>query len=126
MKSRATRTEGTAKELADNGVGYVASGEGEWSRNRAKADNVRLRGYMPPPRNRTRAPKQYATDIRCNEIELSRLERALTVERNPARVAKLRKNIAIKSAFVERLKDEERQGIETIHGADEYESWDKI
>ncbi len=107
MKSRATKTEGTAREAAERGEGFSANGESQWTRNAAQPGNVRMKGYEPPPRQRPPNPHaRYAADIRFNEIEIERMQRAMTVEKNPVRLAKLARSIAIKSAFVEKLKSE--------------------
>ena len=101
MKSPATLTTGTAKENAEHDEGFSANGESQFSRRAAHPDNVRLQGYKRP-----RPKMALAADIGFNVIEIERMQRALTVERDPKRIAKLRKNIEIKTKFVERLKSE--------------------
>jgi hypothetical protein len=98
---------GTAKALAGNGEGFSANGESQFSRRAAHPENVRMKGYVEPPRKRPpNAHAAHATDIKFNLIEIERMQRAMTVEKNPVRLAKLAKNVAIKRAFVEKLKSE--------------------
>jgi hypothetical protein len=102
--TKATVSRGTAKDHAERGEGFSANGESAFSRRVAHPDLVRMKGYVRPrPQNSHAA---HAADIRFNEIEIEKMQRAMTVERNPVRLAKLARSIAIKSAFVEKLKSE--------------------
>ncbi len=122
--TKATRTVGTAKDEAKASNGYVASGESSFSRRIAHPDNVRMRSYVRPPRSR--ATNDNAANIRVQEIEIERLQRKTMNEHDVVKLAKLRKSIAIKQAFVERLKQEDAEGIETIPGEFDIEPWGNI
>src|ERR1700737_4954471 len=101
---------GSAKNLADHGAGYSANGESEFSRQSAHAPNVSLK-------------KGKRTDgrlIRETEKALRKLKYRASEERDPTRLMKLEKNIAIKSAFLDRLRPPR---IITIPGELEA-SWD--
>jgi hypothetical protein len=100
MKSRATLTHGTAKNLADHGVGYTSNGESEYSRNSARPGrDINLADGGKRPRDDNRL-------LRETEKELAKLERSLARETNSIRLAKLRKNLEIKTLFIVRLKNE--------------------
>jgi hypothetical protein len=99
---------GTAKDLADHGVGYVSTGEGQWTRQAAQPGNTKLAHFHEnaPGTRRFRGPRSKADSLRLNEAELVRLRNAASFETNPTRLAKLRKNIDIKSTFLRRLQSE--------------------
>ena len=120
--------QGRAADLTKTSDGYVASGESSFSRRAAHSDHVRLNSYEKK-RAHVRQSRDNAANIRVQEIELERMQRATLVEHDQVRLAKLRKNIEIKSRFVARLKREKQElaeGIETIPGADEFEKWSNI
>jgi hypothetical protein len=150
MKKPGVITHGTAKDLADSGVGYVAGGEGEYSRNSARPGRgINLADGGKRPRTDYRL-------IRQNEKALAKLERSMAVEADPAKLEKLRKSHAIKTRFIQRLQqgkgpsvpgaegtmgarlnddddDERRPGkrslperVETLYGAEEFTPWDKV
>jgi hypothetical protein len=109
VKSPATLTVGTAREHAERGEGFSANGESQWTRNAAQPGNVKMRGFHenePGTSPYRPGPRTTAENIRFNEIEIARMQNAARKETNPAGLAKLAKNIAIKSAFVEKLKRE--------------------
>ena len=85
---------GTARNLADHRDGCSANGESEFSRQSAHAPNISLN-------------KGKRTDgrlIRETEKALGKLKYRASEERDPKRIMKLEKNIAIKSAFLDRLR----------------------
>lgn len=98
---------GTARDLADHGVGYTANGESEHSRRAAQpGSNVTLRsgaGLLNIKGRRT-----VELNLACNEVEVLRMKAALCTETNPTRRQKLVKNLEIKGAFCERLRAELR------------------
>jgi hypothetical protein len=107
---------GTAKQLADVGVGYTASGASEHSRNAAhSANDIKLASHTPrKQRDRTFGGPRYVTlslgeKIAFQTSALAKLNIDLILEKNSERRAKLQKNIAIKSAFLERLKTEAKR-----------------
>jgi hypothetical protein len=106
-KSRATLTVGTARDLADHGVGYVASGEGEYSRQSARPDQVRMNSYVPPPRWKPGQQHPNAKDIGFHEVAIETMQRRLTVEKDPKRIAKLKRDIEAKTKFVAKLRSQE-------------------
>jgi hypothetical protein len=94
---------GTAKNLADVGQGYSANGESEFSRQSAHSANaVKMRGNSP----KTTGKRTTAEIIAQNETQLAKLRGNLLIENNPARIAKMKRDLEIKSAFVARLKAE--------------------
>lgn len=103
MKKRATQT-GTAKEHAD-GVkpehGYMANGMSLWSHHAARPDHLDLHG----------GKRTDGRLIRDTERELQKLAKGISLERNPERLAKLRKNHAIKTAFLKRVIEQNREKI---------------
>src|SRR5271168_5364512 len=124
--TKATKTIGTAQDSAKTSGGYVASGESSFSRRMAHPDHVRMPSYVKPPRTRSRQTHDNAANIRVQEIEIERMQRKTMNEHDQDKLAKLRKNIAIKQAFVERLKQEDAEGIETIPGEFDIEPWRNI
>jgi hypothetical protein len=110
-------THGTAKDLANISDGFSSSGASMYTRREAHPDNVRM-GRMH------RNPKLRATDIRCNEIELERMQKALAVERKPERRSKLLRNIDAKSNWVAKLRAE--RDVETLPGEYDIIKWDDI
>jgi hypothetical protein len=93
---------GTARDLAEKGLGYAANGIGEYSRHSAHSQNIKLPGYVEhgPKVRGPRAPGQLLGEtIKA----LAKLERDARTERDLTRLAKLKKNIGIKSAFIARL-----------------------
>jgi hypothetical protein len=107
VKSRATLTHGTARDLADHGVGYTASGEGEWSRSVARPGNIKLNGYDEPiPRYITHQPHP-RTHIPGDTIglyrhQIKKMKARLREETDPARIAKLHLGIKIKTDLIAR------------------------
>jgi hypothetical protein len=101
---------GTPKDLADHGVGYVSSGEGEFSRRAAGGGNVKMRGYEEPkPRgegtSRLRGPRSKDALIAENERALKKLRERITRENIPALFIRLKQQIEIKSRFIARLRN---------------------
>jgi hypothetical protein len=122
---KAATKQGTAADSAKASDGYVASGESSYSRRAAHPDHVRLPSY----KNTKHGPRSNASHLRYQRTELERLQRKAGVEHNPGKLEKLRKNIEAKTQFVARLEREEQElaeGVETIHGADEFEKWSDI
>jgi hypothetical protein len=91
-------TEGTARDLADSGVGYSCNGESQFSRNAAQP-NTTTRSHVA----RTKGKHTSAALIAENKSLLATLRGAILIETSPAKLAKLRKNFEIKSRFIERL-----------------------
>ena len=84
---------GTAAQLADHGVGFSANGESQWSRRSASVPKIAL----------SRGTRTDGRLIREVERDLGKLRHQASIEREPVRLAKLRKNITIKSAFLKKL-----------------------
>jgi hypothetical protein len=123
MRVKKAVKQGTAADSSKVADGYVASGESSYSRRAANPDHVRLPSYE---KNRKHGPRSNASHLQYQRAELERLQRKATIEHAPVKLAKLRKNIEAKTRFVARLEREEQEraeGIQTIHGADEYERW---
>ncbi len=94
---------GGPKDLSDHAVGYVASGEGEYSRRAASPDaNATMPSYAP----KTRGPRNNAALIAQNESQMAKLRGDMLIETDPAKLAKLKKNFDIKQRFVERIRNE--------------------
>ena len=91
---------GTARDSAEHGVGYVASGESQYSRNVAASANIKLGGYAEPERD----DKSIRSLIDHQEKLLKRLRENLAREINPERRAKLQKDYEIKTRFVMKLR----------------------
>jgi hypothetical protein len=106
MPSRTHRpgvtTRGTAKDLADHGVGYSSNGEGEYSRRSAQAPEVTMVGFVPKGRGKQTTPALIAEHTSL----LAKLRGEMLLETDPARLAKLKKNFDIKQRFVDRLRNE--------------------
>lgn len=91
---------GTAQELAEHGVGYVASGEGQYSRNVASSANIKLGGYREPETD----DKSISSLIAHQTKLLQRLREKLAREIDPVRRAKLQKDFEIKARFIVKLR----------------------
>ena|ERR1700722_889633 len=103
---------GTAKDLADVANGYTASGASEHSRNSAHSHISHLNSFVddtrPPEWARTEKDALGFT-IADNARQLAALHMRLRTETNEQRRDKLRKNIQIKTKFLDRLKQEQRE-----------------
>jgi hypothetical protein len=87
---------GTAREIAEHGLGYSANGESQYSRNAAATANIVL----------SKGKRTDGRLLRENENQLAKIAQRLSIETDPAKIMKLRKDHAIKSRFVEKLKSE--------------------
>jgi hypothetical protein len=99
---RVVRT-GTAKELAEAGIGYTSNGVSEHSRHSSKAKAE----YDFHPR----APKDLTPGellVRTSQ-QLAKLTIDLRLETSPEKVARIRRDIKCKTELFERLKDETRR-----------------
>jgi hypothetical protein len=94
---------GTARDLADHDAGYSANGESEHSRRAASAPNFTTRSHVA----RTKGKHTSADLIAENKSLLAKLRGEILTETNPARLAKLRRNLEIKSRFVAKLESEQ-------------------
>lgn len=101
MKRPGVVTRGTARDLADNGAGYSCNGESQYSRNAAQP-NVRMAGNSA----KTTGKHTQAALIAENESQLAKLRGDISLETDPTRREKLKKNFDIKARFVARLKAE--------------------
>jgi hypothetical protein len=118
---------GTARDLADKAMGYVASGTSEHTRQISHAniklgDGKRTDGRL----------------LRETAKELAKLEHKLTCETDPVRRAKCAKNVSIKRSFLakieKQLADEHpnepkvktRNWITNLPGENDFEPWDKV
>jgi hypothetical protein len=86
-------TTGTARDLAEHDGGYSANGESQHSRQVAHA-NLRL----------GEGKRTSGRLIREQDGALAKLKYQASIEMDPAKLAKIIKNIGIKSAFVAKLK----------------------
>jgi len=86
---------GTAKEIAEHATGYAANGESQHSRQIAHV-NIKL-GEGKRTNGRL---------IREQSGALAKLKHRATIEMDPERLAKIRKDIQIKSRFVAKLKSQ--------------------
>ena len=119
MAARAPRLiqHGTAKDLADVGAGYVASGASEHSRQAAhSANDIKFTSHVPRKQNDRRVfggPRYPALSlgekIAFQSSALAKLNMDLLLEKSPERRAKIETNIGIKTKFLERLKSEAAQ-----------------
>jgi hypothetical protein len=94
-------THGTAKDLADNAVGYSPNGESEHSRRSAQPTPTMV-GHV----RKGRGPQTTAELVADHTSRLAKLRGEMLLETNPARLAKLKKNFDIKQKFVDRLRNE--------------------
>jgi hypothetical protein len=85
---------GTARNLADHDDGYSANGESEFSRQSARAPNVSLNKGRRTDGRLIRETEKALRKLKCKASEVD----------DPIRLMKLEKNIAIKSAFLDRLR----------------------
>jgi hypothetical protein len=105
-------THGTAKQAADVGIGYTASGVSEHSRQIAHSTNIKMHGYVEPaPPQWTRSGPTVAEKIADQEKKLAALHMRLRTERDPERRAKVTSNIEIKTRFIAQLKAEQRRCV---------------
>lgn len=102
MKKRATLTTVTAEEQNEQNRGsFSANGSSTWTRRAAHPDHVNLHG----------GKRTDGRLIRETERELQKLAKGISLERNPERLSKLRKNHAIKTAFLKRVIEHNRKKI---------------
>jgi hypothetical protein len=98
-------SQGTANDLAELGNGYAANGESEHSRRAARPDR-----YVTFARLIEKVQSNERRDhlIRRHSRALANLRGDIMVAKrnDPARVAKLEKNLEIKQRFVDRLRSE--------------------
>ena len=100
----------SARDLAEHDEGYSANGEGEYSRRSASPPNIAL----------STGRRTSGRLIRENQHALRKLEQHARIENDPIRKAKIRKNIAIKSSFLAKLKGQyEHQPSTTATGSAE-------
>lgn len=90
MKAPGIRREGTAKQLADHDRGYVASGEGQYSRRSAHAHDIKLQHTLVPRM----------------EKRILQSQSKLQTETDPIRRARLEKDIRTKREIIERVSNE--------------------
>jgi hypothetical protein len=128
---------GTARQEAEHEQGYSANGESRYSRNAAQV-NIRL-GEGRRTNGRL---------IREQSGALAKLKFKASIESDPVRLAKLRKDIGIKTKFIAKISAQYReehpddpmvvgpkvgeqsaewnwQTVDTIEGEDSFEPWDK-
>jgi hypothetical protein len=98
---------GTAQQFADSvDAGFSPNGESMYSRRAASVvSSIATRGHVAKQKG---MPLSTAQKIAFQESEMARLRGAILIESNPTRLAKLKKNLAIKQKFVERLKAEQQ------------------
>lgn len=94
---------GTAKQLADNGVGYTASGESEWSRQAASNGNAKMQSAEPDQVRGVFKSKPKEDLIYRNRHAIRKLARKMKTETDPIKLAKLKKHYEIKSMFLSKL-----------------------
>jgi hypothetical protein len=100
---------GTAREQSEHDAGYVASGEGEYSRHVASPGNVKMRGYAepnPPGTTRKRGPREREELIAEQRRHLAKLHEKIKRENIPARFLKIKESIDIKARFIAKLESE--------------------
>src|SRR5260370_36831316 len=102
MKRAGVISHGTARDLAEKGEGYAANGLSEHSRHAAHSQNIKLPSYQANVR-KIRGPKSSAELIEEATKALAKLQRDARSETNPVRLAKLRKNVEIKTRFIKIL-----------------------
>jgi hypothetical protein len=109
---------GTARDLADHSVGYSASGESQFSRNAASTGGGRDADQLPDSIKGRYAPDRKSNLIFRNRQEIRKIARKIKDETDPAKLAKLKKNYAIKSMFLAKLERarHEHQPSETTAG----------
>jgi hypothetical protein len=95
-------TAGTSKDLADHAIGYAANGESSYTRRAARPDS-NIRGTRASLSNGRHSVSQL---IEESKKLLARMQCELRIETNKERLAKLRSNIVIKAAFIEKLERE--------------------
>jgi hypothetical protein len=102
---------GTARQLADVGIGYTASGAGEYTRQAAHAAaGIKMNSHAPrKDRGRDFPGKRYPTmslgeKIAFQASALAKLNIDLILETSAEKRAKIAKNVDIKTRFLERLK----------------------
>ena len=97
---------GTARDLADHGVGYTASGESEYSRHSANAKNQTQMERRHEHGRAPRASKNVHELLARANYELRKLKIEISLESSRERLTKLQKDLAIKTAFIARLEKE--------------------
>jgi hypothetical protein len=107
-----TRT-GTADEAAKHDEGYSGNGMSEFSRQAAHAGNVKLKSFEEgKPPVWTRSDLEQLGDKIAKQCRfLAAFHMRLRSETDAERREKLRKNITIKTAFIERLKQSQREAL---------------
>jgi len=129
---------GTAKDLADHAVGYVASGSSEHTRHAAHGGKVEAK---PEPehiegtariegRSHGRGSRTREQNIRESRKRIAGIARRMKTETDPVKLAALEKNYAIKSAYLAKLFSGSDAKIRvepilTLPGEDDFEPWDK-
>jgi hypothetical protein len=96
---------GTARNLADQAIGYSCNGESMYTRNISAAGNTRLPGATP----RTRGKHTTAALIAEDETRIAKLRGDLLLTDDLIKRAKIEKSIAIKTSFILRLKAEKNE-----------------
>jgi hypothetical protein len=94
---------GTARELADQGVGYSASGSSEHSRHAAHSQSSREHYDFRPER---KGKMTHGEFIARTSRQVAKLSGDILLEDNRARKARLQKDHLLKSQLLERLKRE--------------------
>ena len=103
MKRPGVVQQGTSRDLADHGEGYSANGESEHTRQSAHSHNIKLPSYREAtPRVRGPRSSTSALIAECTKA-LAKLKYDLTRTDDPIRLAKIKKNIAIKSRFIVKI-----------------------
>lgn len=132
---------GTAKDAADVAVGYTASGASEHSRHAAHGSKTEERpgaqsvtgADREEGRQHGRGKRSRWQIIQENHRRIAKIASKMKTEKDPEKLATLRKNYAIKSAFLSGLHSESGtkikvriEPIETIPGEDDFDPWDKV
>jgi hypothetical protein len=90
----------TSKDLSEHESGFSPNGESMYSRQAARSTLVNLPSHTP----KTRGKHTRDALIAEAQTQLAKLGFDLMTVTDPARLTKIKKNRAIKAAFVERLK----------------------
>lgn len=110
LKSGVVR-HGTAREHAALDGAFSASGTSEYSRHAAHAADMKLPHWTPTPRHKPRPHLELGEKIAEQAMLLGSLYMRLRTERSEDRRTKIRKDIDIKSRFLEKLKQEQREAL---------------
>jgi hypothetical protein len=96
-------TRGTARDLAVHGAGYVASGEGEFSRRAAQPGNATVTKEI----TELKAPRRRVDPIAYQLSEAARIRTNIQKHAaNPEKVAALQDLLRRKLSFIQRLRAE--------------------